>query len=177
MNIPSDLYDMIIRSMPIPCVDLIVINNQKKILLLLRKNEPVKGQWWFPGGRVHFNELREDAARRILKAECGLEGIKINELGTFDVLLNVSSENRVSHGITTLFYTCVSFDVLPVLDEQSLAYEWRTIKEWKMVCNRNFVFKGLTYFFAFRQNVKVNGNYSGRQMFFFKTFGEFSQTY
>ena len=28
----------------------------------------------------------------------------------------------------------------------------------------------------FRKNVKENGDYSGRQMLFFKTFGEFSQT-
>jgi len=131
MIIPDNIYDIIIRSMPIPCVDLIVGDNQGKVLLIKRGNEPAKRQWWFPGGRVHFNETRQDAAFRILKVECGLDAEQFEELGTFDVILDVSSENRISHGITTLFYTCVNGAVLPVIDKQNLAYDKKAIADWQ----------------------------------------------
>jgi len=82
MYIEEELYDKIKSVMPIPCVDLVVINNQEEVLMLKRENEPAKGLWWFPGGRVHHNETRADAALRKLKEECGLKGLSCDEIGT-----------------------------------------------------------------------------------------------
>lgn len=57
--------------MPILCVDVLIVDDGK-CLLLLRDNEPAKGTYWFPGGRVHKNELIKDAAIRKAKEETNL---------------------------------------------------------------------------------------------------------
>lgn len=113
--------------MPIPCVDLIVVNGQNEILMLKRTNDPAKGEWWFPGGRVHFNETRIDAAKRKVKQECGVEITEIRELGTKDLVLR-NSDMTLSHAITTLFMVHVEGNI--VLDEQSESYEYKSPKEW-----------------------------------------------
>ena len=72
MFIPEKEYNLIISKMPILCVDLLIIHN-KKCLLLKRNDEPAKGQYWFPGGRVLKNELIKDAAIRKAKEETNLD--------------------------------------------------------------------------------------------------------
>lgn len=71
MFIPIDTYQSILQCMPILCVDVLIIR-QAKCLLLLRDNEPAKGKYWFPGGRVHKNESIRDAALRKAKEETNL---------------------------------------------------------------------------------------------------------
>jgi colanic acid biosynthesis protein WcaH len=72
MFIPQEEYDKILSMMPVLCVDLIILFNGK-CLLLKRKNEPAKGQYWFPGGRVYKMETIKDAALRKAKEEVNLD--------------------------------------------------------------------------------------------------------
>ena len=81
------------------CLGFIVEAEKREMLLLKRMNEPAKGQWRFPSGRIHLNKLRVKAALRKLKVECGLTRRLIKELGTYDVLLKLG--NSVSYAITT----------------------------------------------------------------------------
>lgn len=116
--------------MPIPCVDLLVEDENGRILMIKRANEPAKGQWWFPGGRVNFLETREQAAKRKLKEECGLEALQVKEMGTHDVILDMPDDANQSHGITTLFSISVMEQGVVILDAQSLDSEWRRPAEW-----------------------------------------------
>ncbi len=128
--IHEELYSQIVQVMPIPCVDLIVSDERGRILLLRRGNEPAKGQWWFPGGRVYHGETRGAAVARKLKEECGLEPTTIEEIGTFDVMLEIPGHKEVSHGITTLFHAAVGQHVSIRLDTQSADADWRTLDDW-----------------------------------------------
>ena len=58
--------------MPILCVDLMIINGGK-CLLIKRDNEPAKEEYWFPGGRILKLETIKDAALRKAKEEVNLE--------------------------------------------------------------------------------------------------------
>lgn len=49
--IPDSLYGKIVKYMPIPSVEAIIVRDGK-FLFLRRKNSPAKGQWWFPGGEL-----------------------------------------------------------------------------------------------------------------------------
>lgn len=129
MFVAEELYTQILQVMPIPCVDLLVADGAGNVLLLLRKNEPAAGQWWFPGGRVLFGEKREDAARRKLEEECGLVATQLQEIGTFDLLLNTGQDARV-HFITTLFKVQMARGSVIRLDHQSHEARWRTQREW-----------------------------------------------
>jgi len=146
MNIDNDLYDQILRVMPIPSVDLIVVDDAGRVLLAKRTNEPGKGYWWFPGGRVHFLETRLEASRRKLKEECGLEAEQIVEIGTYDVIVERSDHTEKLHGITTLFYAMVGMQVNYILDSQNSEADWRLPHEWLRLDLHPFVQNGLKIF-------------------------------
>lgn len=56
---------------------------QLQIMLIQRNLEPFKGQWALPGGFVRIDESLEDAARRELAEETGLQNIFLEQLYTF----------------------------------------------------------------------------------------------
>lgn len=130
MLIPDDLYRKILIVLPIPCVDLLVVDPDGRVLLVKRRNEPAKGLWWVPGGRVHFHELRAAAALRKLQEECGLQaaGAPI-EICTEDLILPDGCDGN-SHVIATVFRIDVGSNLAVVLDAQSEAAEWRTPEQW-----------------------------------------------
>ena len=130
MMIPEDIYSQIVCLMPIPCVDILVEDEQGRILLVKRADEPAKGQWWFPGGRIHFLETRIDAATRKLSEECGFDTISLIELGTYDVIVSISGNTGQSHGITTLFCAKYKKGMNLHLDAQSSSADWRLPDEW-----------------------------------------------
>ena len=129
MFVAEELYSRILQVMPIPCVDLLVTDGAGNVLLLLRKNEPAAGQWWFPGGRVLFGEKREDAARRKLEEECGLVATQFQEIGTFDILLNIG-QGACVHSITTLYKVQVARESNIKLDHQSYEACWQAPLAW-----------------------------------------------
>jgi colanic acid biosynthesis protein WcaH len=53
--IPSILYDQITKCMPIASVEALIVMD-KALLFLRRNNQPAKGEWWFPGGRIRKGE-------------------------------------------------------------------------------------------------------------------------
>lgn len=54
-----------------------------KLLLIQREVEPFKGRWALPGGFVRMNEDLEDAARRELAEETGIEQLYLEQLYSF----------------------------------------------------------------------------------------------
>ena len=70
--IPTTLYDQIMQLMPIPSVEAVIVI-EDSLLYLKRKNNPAKGQWWFPGGRIHKGESFEQTLHREVKEETGLK--------------------------------------------------------------------------------------------------------
>lgn len=129
MWIPDPLYTKIKKKLPIPCVDLIVKNKADEILLVKRANQPAKGEWWFPGGRINHGESRIDAAERKLKEECGLNGVSFKEWKTIDIFLFDQDEDYLSHGISSLYIVeIIEYNVH--LDGQSLDHNWKIIEDW-----------------------------------------------
>ena len=81
-------YDKNKYEKPSVTTDIIVLTTDKnytvlKVLLVKRKNHPFKDAWAIPGGFVDIEENLEDAARRELKEETGVETPFIEQLYTF----------------------------------------------------------------------------------------------
>jgi ADP-ribose pyrophosphatase YjhB (NUDIX family) len=57
---------------PIPAVGAIVVKDGR-VLLARRGKEPSYGLWSVPGGAVHLGEPLEEATKRELREECGIE--------------------------------------------------------------------------------------------------------
>ena len=85
--IPKELYQQILENMPICCVDL-VIYHHGKVLLGLRKNEPLKNQWCIPGGRLLKNERLEAAVKRKAQEEVGLGVDIIKQVGSYEIFFD-----------------------------------------------------------------------------------------
>lgn len=107
--IPDEEWETIVRSVPLVSVDL-VTQHKGGVLLGKRQNEPAKGEWFVPGGRVQKNEQLTDAVHRIAQEEIGCD-IEINQsLGAFEHFYDTSDVP----GVDTKHYLANGFAVTPL---------------------------------------------------------------
>ncbi len=57
---------------PVPCVGAVIVRADGRLLLIQRGNEPGRGLWSLPGGRVEPGESDEEAVAREVAEETGL---------------------------------------------------------------------------------------------------------
>jgi len=67
MELPVAEYRKVLSAVPIVCVDCLVVNDASEYLLVKRRNEPLKGEYWVPGGRIYKNERLVEAVRRKMR--------------------------------------------------------------------------------------------------------------
>ena len=70
--IPQKTYDMILKCIPIVSVEALIVIDDA-LLFMRRNNEPARGEWWFPGGRIRKGESPKETLHRKIKEEIGLE--------------------------------------------------------------------------------------------------------
>lgn len=115
-------------------------NDELKVLLIKRPDEPFKGYWALPGGFIHESENTHEAAIRILKDKAGIKNVYIEQLYTFD------GKNRDPRGavITVSYYALVTksdlkFDftertqspqLIPVKKLPNLAFDHKEIIDY-----------------------------------------------
>jgi len=75
---------------PVLGVAAVIWNAQQEVLLIRRTKEPRKGQWSLPGGKVEFGESLEDAVRREVREETGLEIAVLGLTGVAETFLDAS---------------------------------------------------------------------------------------
>ena len=63
---------MILKCIPLVSVEALIVIVDA-LLFLRRNNEPAKGEWWFPGGRIIKGESPMKTLHRKIKEETGLE--------------------------------------------------------------------------------------------------------
>lgn len=116
MWIAEKEYQRIRETMAIPTVDAI-ITFQGKFLLLQRKNPPVQGAWWLPGGRVRRGETLEDAVQREVQEETGLTGRIIRQVGVINQIF------PECHTIS-IYYLMEAESSLVTVNAEHSAYQW-----------------------------------------------------
>lgn len=70
--INEEQYNFIQSVVPIYCVDIFAVSDNKEVLLGKRKSRPAKAMWWPSGGRKLRNELLGECASRHFKRDTGL---------------------------------------------------------------------------------------------------------
>ncbi|MGK7943152.1 MAG: NUDIX domain-containing protein [Microcystaceae cyanobacterium] len=95
---------------PAVTVDCVVFgldeDKQLKVLLIQRDIPPYEGQWALPGGFIRLEENLEEAARRELKEETGIDQIFLEQLYTFGTVKRDPRE-RV---ITVAYYALINLN-------------------------------------------------------------------
>lgn len=98
-------YRKFVESMPIVCVDVLLTREDGSVLLVKRHSEPVRGLFWFPGGRLLMRETFFEAARRKLKKEVGLrETSACRVLGTWNTLFQKSAWGGPTQTVNVLVH-------------------------------------------------------------------------
>ena len=123
-NIPLSLYKKIHAAVPISCVDAIIVNKNKEVLLCHRTNKPALGSWWFPGGRVLKGETLNEAIVRKVKQETGLDVKIIKKLGTDETMFPDGPFGGPTHTINTVFLVTPKPGGKIKADQQSDQLAW-----------------------------------------------------
>jgi|TARA_R110002020_G_scaffold192200_2_gene392209 ADP-ribose pyrophosphatase YjhB (NUDIX family) len=137
--IPLDKYTEFAENLPILCVDAIIVKNGK-YLLIKRKNAPLKNEWCVVGGRVLKDEKLEDAMKRKIQEEVGLDVEIVARLGFYeesfaDNDLGIDSK----HTVSVVFVANPKDNTQEIkLDDQSSDFMWAdAVPQWF----KNQVFK------------------------------------
>ena len=117
-----------IENTPLVSIDLCLVCDGQ-ILLGKRNNEPLKGDWFTPGGRIYKNETWQHALLRVTEVELGLCAIAVESfslMGIWDHFYNNSAfdENISTHYVNLPHYIVVKSRPLITIDDQHGEFGW-----------------------------------------------------
>lgn len=116
-------YKKIINLMPIFCIDFL-IRKDEDFLLIKRLEEPLKEEFWLPGGRLRIFESIEEASERIQIKEIGRHFPDINFVAFSNYFFKKTISSRALHTPTLLFEVVVKDYFEPVIDSFHSDYRW-----------------------------------------------------
>ncbi len=128
---------------PLPVASSIVVDENRNILLVKRKNAPYKEEWCLPMGFAESGEEVEEAALRELEEESGITGevISLIDVDTVDnyfygPLVIVAYEVRKTGGILQAGDDALEASYFPISKIPDLAWESNT-KAIKLYCEKH----------------------------------------
>lgn len=74
-ELDAKVFAQVVKHAPLVSIDLILQDSQGRIFLGCRRNQPAKGKWFVPGGRIREGEQLDQALRRIVREELGVESV------------------------------------------------------------------------------------------------------
>lgn len=128
MKLDAEEFLQIIMLSPLFSIDLVVVNEERELLVGKRTNAPAKGSWFVPGGRVYKNESLNEAFVRISSAELG-EKVELSEcqlLGVFEHFYDdcALSDNVSTHYINTPYLVNTRKEMIDAPSIQHDSYRW-----------------------------------------------------
>ena len=132
--ITENEFSCVVRCAPLPSIDLIIRDSDRRVLVGLRTNEPAKNYYFVPGGIIRKNETIELAFARILRAETGCRASHGDArfLGTFQ---HFCSTNRFgdpaygTHYIVLAYELQLNYRPKIVLDAQHRKSKWMAVSD------------------------------------------------
>lgn len=88
--IPEETFGACLDVLPQVCVE-VLLERDGGLLVARRTNEPARGTYFWPGGRLRKGERLEDAARRVAREELGVEVAVEGRVGVYSHFWDGSS--------------------------------------------------------------------------------------
>ena len=135
-KMPDNFYGQLVKYCIIPCVDCLIVRvnkqtDKRECILVERGEEPAKGKWWLPGGRILKGETFFKAALRKCKTETGLVGTPVQILGIYNTFFDSSAWDDARSKGTQTINSIVLIEVADgsevTLDDTSNRYRWISI--------------------------------------------------
>jgi colanic acid biosynthesis protein WcaH len=126
----------VVDKTPLVSIDLVVRDQQRRVLLGIRVNEPARGFWFVPGGRIMKGETLDVAFSRISVKELGVHSSLADArlLGAFTHQYDTNFAGIAGIGThyVVLAYElelelALDFDQIPQLEHSN--YRWWTSSE------------------------------------------------
>ena len=120
-------FTSLIETAPLVSIDLI-IKGEGGYLLGMRNNQPAKGKWFVPGGRIFKNETIGHAIKRISIKEIGVE-VNIKDVDFYGIFEHFYDHSFVSNKISTHYVVLaysfsleIDGEVLPLSEHNKYRY-------------------------------------------------------
>lgn len=111
----------------------------KRFFLALKRSEDSftrPGDWDLPGGSVIFGELHEEALRREISEESGLE---VGDLWIIDLFTRCEEkEEKAIYSIYASFKTTSRQTIVSLSDEHT-EYQWVSLEEFDQLCGAQYL--------------------------------------
>lgn len=126
-DLSNDEWATIVANVPIVSVDLVVIHDGG-VILGKRRNEPLAGAWFVPGGTVFKDERLSEATERVAHEELGTGAVLERRLGTFEHFYETADVPGVNgkHYLATAFEVRLEGDTVEPDDQHSELRLFRT---------------------------------------------------
>lgn len=119
----------VVTHAPLVSIDLIAHDSEGRFLLGRRVNEPARGYWFVPGGRIYKNETLEQAFARITEAEIGRR-LTLADADLQGVYEHFYSENFADAPGVSTHYVVLGYRLREPVDTDSLNYEQHSDYRW-----------------------------------------------
>ena len=130
-----DTFRTVVENSPLVSIDICLVYDSK-MLLGKRNNEPLRGQWFTPGGRILKNECWQDCLRRLAQTELGLCVTDTNEFTLMGIWDHFYPNGAVGDAISTHYVNLPHYCFLKeqpkiLADEQHDNLSWFDLEEIK----------------------------------------------
>ena len=119
-------FKTVVESTPLVSIDLCLLC-EGQLLMGRRQNEPLKGQWFTPGGRLLKNERWQDGLARIAKAELGLT-VTSDDFELMGVWDHFYENSAIDEGISTHYVNLPHVCYLETQPELSLDAQHESVR-------------------------------------------------
>ena len=132
--IDDEKFLEIIDSTPLVSIDLILEDNEGRVLLGKRVNRPAQGSWFVPGGIIHKSERFADAIQRVSLTELG-STILIDDTQFLGVFEHIYSDNCFCKEGVSTHYVVLAYkvntkkDLEIIPDSQHSDIKWWSIPD------------------------------------------------
>lgn len=132
MRLDRDDFLHLLRCGPLVSIDLVVRDDEGRVLVGWRVNRPARDAWFVPGGRIYKDERIGAAFERITAAELGAarDLSDARPLGVFEHLYD---DNGLDVPGVSTHYVVLAYELraraLSLPDAQHSRYRWMTPEE------------------------------------------------